>query len=218
MRDPYQVLGITPYATDDEVKSAYRKMAKKYHPDNFAGSDLAAKAEQKMKEVNAAYQEIQDIRAGKKSGGFGAGGYGGNYGSAGNGGSGSSGSDAGSSSYRMRNDPWYICMRARELINQGRITEAEELLDRVPESKRDAQWHFCRGHVCYRKGYMTAARAEFKIACDMDPTNPSYRNAYDSLDRGSQSSPYGNAYSGNGGGCLTSLACLNCLCACMRCC
>ncbi len=212
MRDPYEVLGITPYATDDEVKAAYRKMAKQYHPDNFAGSGLSAKAEEKMKEINAAYQQIQDMRSGKSS----AGGFNG-YGGGSTYGGGSESSRGGS--YRTQNDPWYICMRARELIEQNRIAEAEAMLYRVPESKRSAQWHFYMGHVCYRKGYLSAARAEFKLACDMEPTNASYRNAYDSLNGGSQSSPYGNMHGGQtASDCCCSLMALNGLCQCMRCC
>ena len=54
MRDPYEVLGLTPGASDDEIKAAYRKLAKKYHPDLNGGSP---EAERKMKEVNDAYFE-----------------------------------------------------------------------------------------------------------------------------------------------------------------
>jgi hypothetical protein len=66
MRDPYEVLGIRPDATDTEVKNAYRRLARKYHPDNYASDPAKAEeAEEKMKEINAAYDEIQARRAGK---------------------------------------------------------------------------------------------------------------------------------------------------------
>ena len=65
MKDPYKVLGVSPTASDDEIKKAYRDLARKYHPDKYAGSDLAELAEEKMKEVNAAYEQIQQMRSNK---------------------------------------------------------------------------------------------------------------------------------------------------------
>ena len=62
MTDPYKVLGVAPDASDDEVKKAYRALARKYHPDKYRDSDLADLASEKMKEVNAAYEEIQNMR------------------------------------------------------------------------------------------------------------------------------------------------------------
>ena len=82
MQDPYRVLGVSPQATDDEVKKAYRALAKKYHPDVNNGS---AEAEARMKEVNEAYSTVMKLRreggsAGYGAGSYGAGGYGGGYG------------------------------------------------------------------------------------------------------------------------------------------
>ena len=62
MSDPYKVLGVSPNATDEEVKTAYRELAKKYHPDNYADSPLADLAGEKMKEINEAYDEITNQR------------------------------------------------------------------------------------------------------------------------------------------------------------
>ena len=62
MTDPYKVLGVSPDASDDEIKKAYRSLARKYHPDKYRDSDLADLASEKMKEVNAAYEEIKAQR------------------------------------------------------------------------------------------------------------------------------------------------------------
>ena len=62
MNDPYQVLGISRDASDEQVKEAYRNLAKKYHPDNYADSPLKDVANEKMQEVNAAFDEIMNTR------------------------------------------------------------------------------------------------------------------------------------------------------------
>ena len=62
MTDPYQVLNVSPDASDEEVKKAYRELARKYHPDNYHDNPLADLAQEKMKEINAAYDAIQRQR------------------------------------------------------------------------------------------------------------------------------------------------------------
>ena len=87
MRDPYEVLGVSPGASDDEIKAAYRKLAKKYHPDLNNGSP---EAEARMKEVNEAYTLL--IKHKGQTGGPSGYGSSGSYGSSGGyGGYGSSG-------------------------------------------------------------------------------------------------------------------------------
>ena len=69
MTDPYKILGVSQDATDIEIKNAYRALARKYHPDNYAGHpDMAELAEEKMKEINAAYEEINKQRKTGKGG------------------------------------------------------------------------------------------------------------------------------------------------------
>ena len=62
MRNPYEVLGISPSATDDEVKKAYRELSRKYHPDSYANNPLADLAEEKFKQVQEAYNQIMKER------------------------------------------------------------------------------------------------------------------------------------------------------------
>ncbi|MCX4328448.1 MAG: J domain-containing protein [Lachnospiraceae bacterium] len=101
MTDPYQVLGISPNATDDEVKRAYKELSRKYHPDSYVNNPLADLAEDKFKEVQAAYTQIMDARANGGSGysqGY-QGGQGGWGGQGGQGGQGGWGGQGGQGSY-----------------------------------------------------------------------------------------------------------------------
>lgn len=70
MTDPYKVLGVSPDATDTEIKNAYRALARKYHPDNYQSDPAMAElAGEKMKEINAAYEEINRRRKGGNTAG-----------------------------------------------------------------------------------------------------------------------------------------------------
>ena len=64
LNDPYSVLGVSPNASDEEIKKAYRELARKYHPDNYQNNPLADLAEEKMKEINEAYETITKQRSG----------------------------------------------------------------------------------------------------------------------------------------------------------
>lgn len=194
MTDPYAVLGVSKNATDDEVKNAYRELARKYHPDNYADNPLSDLAGEKMKEINEAYDSIMaERRAGKTSGGA----YTGNTGAA-------------SSFPDVRN-----------LINQGRLEQAQEVLDGVPPQSRDAEWYFLNGTVLYRRGWFDQAFTSFSTASRMDPNNPEYRNAVQNAARqqGRQYNPY-RTYGGTGSDCgacdvCQGLICADCCCECM---
>ncbi len=206
MTDPYKILGVPPTATDDEVKKAYLALARKYHPDKYTNTDLADLASEKMKEVNAAYEEIQNIRQ--------------------KGGSGTSGAQ-GSYNQNTYNQNGYTYSsqggnatfaEIRRLINAGYVDEAEKRLLAMGISERNAEWKFLMGCVSVRKMRFADAEMHFNNACNEDPYNTEYRMARDSLRN--RTAGYGGSYrtgniGGNGCDCCTSLICADCCCECM---
>ena len=163
MNDPYQILNIPPTVTDEEVKRAYRNLARKYHPDNYHDNPLADLAQEKMKEINEAYDQIQKQRkaasAASQSYSYGAGGYDEGYG----------GSAYGTGRLQQ----------VRMAINRGDVSLAERLLAGV--SEHDAEWNFLMGVVCSRRGWMDEAKRYLETAVQMDPNNSEYRSALAAL-------------------------------------
>ena len=206
--DPYKVLGVSPTDSDDTIKRAYRDLARKYHPDNYINNPLADLAKEKMQEINDAYDTIMKQR---QNGGTGSSysqqsSSGGAYtGAASNG-----GFNGYSSSYSGSNAGVYV--QVRNAINVGNIGMAEELLSRI--SNRDAEWHFLRSNVCYRKGWFDAATQEINQACAMAPGNMEYRRMQNVLNNSSVYGGYRPMQQNDAADCCMQLACLNCLCSC----
>ena len=214
MKDPYQILGVPENASDEEIKKAYRELARKYHPDNYHDNPLEDLAQEKMKEINAAYEQITKERAsGKRSGGGSA--YGGSsYGGSSYGGYGGYGGGyQGYGSSQSYNGQASVLQQARIAINTGNISRAEALLNNY--SNHNAEWNFLKGAVCYRRGWMDEALRYYRTAVQMDPTNAEYRQALDYME-GTEDTAYhpggsfGTLCSGNP--CL-SLCCLYTLCS-----
>lgn len=190
MRDPYQVLGVPSTATDEEVKKAYRDLARKYHPDNYHDNPLADLAQERMKEINEAYEAVQSQRKAQRNGGYSASGAG--YGT-GYGGyqSAYQGPYQGSSRYQ----------RVRMAISSGDLNLAEELLN--AQTNHDAEWNFLKGAICYRRGWLDEARRYYQTAVTMAPDNPEYQRALDILEG------RGAAYRPDGYGSVTTGTCGN---------
>ena len=119
MRDPFSILGVTREASDDDIKKAYRKLARENHPDKFTDPVERGRAEERMKEINAAYEEIGKIRSGKAQDTY----YGG-----------STYNETSSSG-----DDRYTAVRVH--INARRVREAEAVLATVPQNERGAEWY-----------------------------------------------------------------------------
>lgn len=189
MNDPYKILGVSSDATDDEIKKAYRALAKKYHPDNYQDSALAEIAAEKMKEINEAYDTVQNIRQGK--------------------GNQNSGYGSGPSTFP----------HIRIMINEGRYSEADLNLDSINYSARNAEWHYLKAIILLRRGWVYDALNHVDTACAMDPTNEEYKQLKLNLQRSANGygrTYRTNTSTHECSGCdiCTTLLCADCLCEC----
>ena len=196
IEDPYKVLGVSPNASDEEIKRAYRALAKKYHPDRNPGDEEAAK---KMQQINAAYEQIKNPSQTASSGGYG--GYS-QYDPFGFGGyqqRGYTESDTGDNYQKA----------AMNYIRFGRYQEALNALNNSAE--RNARWYYLSALANDGLGNQVTALEHIRRAVSMEPDNQEYIDALNRIEHG------GSAYrqqAGNFRGFeMRSNPCMNlCLC------
>ena len=174
MEDPYKILGVSPDASDEEIKKAYRKLAKKYHPDLNPDDAEAAK---KMQQVNAAYEQIKNPQASQTSGydPFGGAYQQRSYGE-------SSGDSAQQAAYHY--------------IRFGRYREALQALQ--SSAVRDARWYYLSGVANYRLGNQVMALEHIRRAVSMEPDNYEYLQMLDIMENGGAYRTHAGAYRGYG--------------------
>ncbi len=170
--DPYKVLGVSPDASDEEIKRAYRRLAKKYHPDLNPGDQEAAR---KMQEVNAAYEQIKDpdkFRQQQSAGSYG--GYGGYYDPFGG--------------YRQQQsygtaeqgDPYQ--QAAQQYIRFRRYREALNALQN--SSERNARWYYLSALANHGLGNQVTALEHIRRAVSMEPDNQEYLFTLQQIEHG----------------------------------
>lgn len=214
MLDPYRVLGVSPDASMDEIKKAYRNLSRKYHPDANLNNPNKDQAEEMFKQVQQAYDQIVREReqGTSSSGSWGGSAYGG-FGGFGGG-------------YQAQEDQHSMEMRAAaNYINAGHFREALNVLNRM--SERNAEWYFYHGMANAGMGSTASAMEDARKAVELEPDNARYQQFYQQMQSGGQwyqsmGSGYGYQRPSAGmGNCCCECLCLNALCngcCCMPCC
>ena len=192
VQDPYKVLGVSPDASDEEVKKAYRDLTKKYHPDLNPGDEKAA---EKMNDINAAYDAIKNGTAQQQSYGYGGsayqqyggqsaydwtdfGGFGGFNGWYG---------DPGAQQRRQTERSEYTA--ARNFIRNGLYREALNALAGVPAPERDGRWYYLSGIANHGMGNSPRDVDMMQRAVQLDPNNSVYHSLLNQYRSGSRN-PY----------------------------
>ena len=170
MDDPYKILGVSPDATDEEIKRAYRALAKKYHPDLNPGDPVAA---QKMQEVNAAYDLLKNPDKARRPGNYGyntnQNPYGGWY-------------DPFGGGYTRQDTGDRYQQSAEQYIRFGRYREALNVLESCGD--RDARWYYLSALANNGLGNQVTALEHIRRAVSMDPDNPEYLRTLDFMEHG----------------------------------
>lgn len=197
MNNPYEILGIKEGASEEEIKRAYKRLVRKYHPDQYMNNPLSDLAEEKLKEINEAYDYLMKKR-------------GADYQSKRN----DSWGDNSKSQYKG----YEVYNQIRILIQQGNLREADNMLDNIDE--RNGEWYYLKGMILLRKGWYDQAYQFINRAASMEPNNIEYRDALNNL--AYRNTTYRDVGSSRGYGSSPSacdmcqcLICSDCCCECM---
>lgn len=195
MNNPYEVLGIKEGASEEEIKKAYREQVKKYHPDQYQNNPLSSLAEEKLKELNEAYDYLMKNASPRKESA--------NYNT--------------SRNWNNQGDNEFF-NQVKSHVNSGNVKVAEDMLNGY--SNRTAPWYYLKGLIFMRKGWYDEAFSHVQTAVNMDPSNFEYRNALSKMNTSNNNyrgNAFGRGYNRGGPDMCTVCQCLWCSDCCCEC-
>ena len=189
MNNPYEYLGVGRNATEKDIMDAYRRIAGEITNANISDSEKT----QRMNELNNAYDTILNDLRGTTS-------YAGNQ---------NSNNYNGNSQFSD----------VRQCINSGRLDDAETILNGVPSYMISAEWHYLKGVIHQRRGWLNEAYNCYQTACSLDPQNREYAAAFNAMNNnanGGYRTTRRQSSSNDCDGCdiCSGLLCADCCCEC----
>lgn len=185
LNNPYDYLGVEKNASEEQIMDAYRKIAGQIQNSGMSESEKQAK----MSELDNAYDAVLAEKRGTAA-----------YSNA-------------SNSYYEHSGSQFSDVRER--INSGRIDDAETILDGIPSSMRTAEWHYLKGIIHHRRGWLNEAYRCYQAACSMDPTNNEYSAAFNALNNAARGGYKTTQKNTSTCDICSGLLCADCCCECL---
>lgn len=186
MNNPYEYLGLSRGASEDQVKSAYKSIAASIQ--NSSANEI--EKDVRMNELNNAYDAIMnELRGNPHTNAY---------------------------TERQYNNDASQFSDVRQRINAGRIDDAETILDGIPTSMRNAEWNYLKGVIHQRRGWMNEAFRCYQNACRLEPSNQEYAAAFNALNNNAHGGYRTSRKNSSDGVCdlCTGLLCADCCCEC----
>lgn len=189
MNNPYEYLGVGRNATEKDIMDAYRRIAGEISNAPMTDEERA----RRMDELNNAYDTILNDLRGTSS-----------Y----------TNNNSYSQQSNYNGNSQFSDVRQR--INSGRIDDAETILDGIPANMRTAEWHYLKGVIHQRRGWLNEAYRCYQTACSIDPTNREYAAAFNSMNNNANGGYRTTRSQSNTSACdiCTGLLCADCCCEC----
>lgn len=189
MNNPYEYLGVSRNATEKDIMDAYRRIAGEINSASMSDEER----NQRMNELNYAYDTILNELRGTSS-----------Y--------------ANNNSYNQQNsyNGGSQFTDVRQRINSGRIDDAETILDGIPANMRNAEWHYLKGVIHQRRGWLNEAYRCYQTACAADPSNREYAAAFNAMNNNANGGYRTTRSQNSTSACdiCTGLLCADCCCEC----
>lgn len=192
MNNPYEYLGVGRNATEKDIMDAYRRIAGEINSTPMPDYERT----RRMDELNNAYDTILNTLRGTTS-------YSNN------------------NSYNQQTDYNNNSQFSdvRQQINSGRIEDAEMILDGIHPSMRNAEWHYLKGVIHQRRGWLNEAYRHYQTACSMDPQNHEYAAAFNAMNNNANGGYRTTRRQSNSNDCdgcdiCSGLLCADCCCEC----